>query len=161
MHMQYACLQCVFSWNLSANMCMCSVKVVVLHVVAMPCSVSLYMCSYSTNVSMGMWCVCVVWRHNCISVICSKWSIRHTHAVGMSAVYVGFIYFFSERVCMCRIKAVVSAMFCVCVCNTRAIMVQKCVGCMWCVVCRHSIMIQCSSPHGASLGEVGCSTGPP
>ena len=48
--MQYACLQCVVSWNLSANMCMCSVKAVVLHAVAMPFSVSLYMWTYSTSV---------------------------------------------------------------------------------------------------------------
>ena len=49
-HMQYACLQCVVIWNLSANVCMCSVKAVVSHAVAMSCSVSLYMCSYSTSV---------------------------------------------------------------------------------------------------------------
>ena len=58
--MQYACLQCVVSWNLSENMCMCSVKAVVSRVVAMPCSVSLYMCNYSTSVwAYGVFVLCV------------------------------------------------------------------------------------------------------
>ena len=59
-HMQYACLQCVVSWNLSANMCMCSVKAVVSHAVAMSSSVNWYMCNYSTSVcvcGVFVWCV--------------------------------------------------------------------------------------------------------
>ena len=61
--MQYACLQCVVIWNLSANVCMCSVKAVVSRVVAMSCSVSLYMCNYSTSVwacGVFVWCVDII-----------------------------------------------------------------------------------------------------
>ena len=61
--MQYACLQFVVSWNLSANVCMCSVKAVVSKAVAMSCSVSLYMCSYSTSV-----CACGVFVR-CLDII--------------------------------------------------------------------------------------------
>ena len=61
MHMQYACLQCVVSWNLSANVCMCSVKAVVSHAVAMPCSV---------------WCICAVIAQVCGRVVylCGVWT---------------------------------------------------------------------------------------
>ena len=51
---------CMVIWNLSANVCMCSVKAVVSHTVAMSYSVSLYMCSYSTSVcACGVFVRCV------------------------------------------------------------------------------------------------------
>ena len=83
MLMQYACLQCVHVYSHLESFCIlmyvqregcgvtCSSHVM--------CSVSLYMCNYSTSVcacSVFVWCADIIMY---ISVICSKWSIRHTY----------------------------------------------------------------------------------